>query len=100
MLCLLTEYPAALVVFAKCIRGRGYIDEKVDAFFLQEFKRREFIVITPAVLAEQAADRVALAVACEDNGGNQVFHLCGTFTRELLQAEEVAGIVEFAIIGQ
>mgnify|MGYP000482461439 CR=1 FL=1 len=74
------------------------IDIEVDGVLLEDLERREFIVVAPAVFTEQAAHVEALAADFQADWREQFLWCRAEFARELLQAEEMACIVKFAVI--
>ena len=98
LLCLAAEDAVALVVLAERVRRGRDVDVEVEVFLFEQRKRRELVVVAPAVLAEQAACAVALAADLERDGGEELRGRRAELARELLQAEEVARVVELAVV--
>ena len=95
------EDAVALVVLAERVRRGRDVDEEIDVVVaVQDVERRQAVVVAPAVLAEQPADAVALAADVEHQRGEQAFGRRAELARELLQAEEMARVVKFAVVRQ
>lgn len=96
---LAAEDAVALVILAERVRRSGDVDVEVELFLLlEQLERCEFVVVAPAVLAEQAAHAVVVVANLERDGGEQLRRRRAELARELLQAEEVARVVELAVV--
>ena len=70
--CLAAEDAVALVVLAERVRRGGDVDVEVELLLLlEQLERREFVVVAPAVLAEQAAHAVVGVADLERDRGEQ-----------------------------
>ena len=94
------EETVALFVFAERIGGAGQVAEQHSAVVGERLRHVEVIVFCPAVLAEHQADAQRFAAEGELQGLQSAADAGVFLGAELLQAVEMAAVVELAVVGQ
>ena len=88
---LLAEYPVALIVFSQGIGRGGDIDEEVSSLFRQQLDGSQFIIITPAVLAEQTAGSIGFPFAGKADRTDELIGGGAQFPGQLLHVHQSVG---------
>ena len=94
------EETVALFILAERIGGAGQVAEQHSAVVGERLRHVEVIVFCPAVLAEHQADAQRFAAEGELQGLQRAADAGVFLGAELLQAVEMAAVVELAVVGQ